>query len=511
MLGSVAAITGRWRGVAAALVSVCGAGLVVAFLAWPAGAHVVAAAAVAGTDIDPAAVDAFVEAYRERTGLPGVAVAITRGDRVVHVAGYGTSSDGWPLGARTRLPIASLSKSFASLAIMQLVEVGQVDLDQPVRRYLPEFVVADPRGGRITVRQLLDHTSGMADTEFREKSVPPPGSLRAGVALLRTARLVSDPGARVHYHNPNYWVAARLVEVVGAEPFAAYLRHHVLDPAGMRATTTVGSLRAAPDVAPGHIRLYGASVARPEPSWYLDGSSGVVTTAEDLAQWLIVQSRGGVAANGARLVSTRSVDAMHREHLGWGPGPEPGAFAHGGWLFTFTAQQVLLPPTGYGLAVVTNRGVSLGPDDSVEIMRALVGMTHGAMPDLGAPVGRIVDLVLLVLTLAVAALAVRGLRRADAWSRRRRDRPTALVALALLPWAIPTAALAGLRRILGIVFGGRDGTWLQVLYVAPSFVVWLAVSASCGLAIILLRTANVWHLRRLPGDRALTAGAGPAG
>jgi CubicO group peptidase (beta-lactamase class C family) len=83
----------------------------------------------------------------------------------------------------------------------------------------------------------------MADTEFREKSVPVPASLRAAVALLQGVRLASAPGAAFHYHNPNYWVAARLVEVVSGEPFASYLERHVLVPTGMTTSSTVADLR----------------------------------------------------------------------------------------------------------------------------------------------------------------------------------------------------------------------------------------------------------------------------
>lgn len=119
----------------------------------------------------------------------------------------------------TPVPIASLSKSFTALAVMQLVDDGRVDLDVPVVRYLPEFMMADPRSTRITVRQLLGHTSGMADASFPEKSLPAPSSLQESVAGLREASLSADPGTKFQYHNPNYWVAARLVEVVVVNGF----------------------------------------------------------------------------------------------------------------------------------------------------------------------------------------------------------------------------------------------------------------------------------------------------
>ncbi|GGP06457.1 serine hydrolase domain-containing protein [Nonomuraea glycinis] len=92
------------------------------------------------------------------------------------------------------MAVASASKSFTALAVMQLAEKGNVALDQPVRGYLPELTMADPRAAQITVRQLLHQTSGMADSAFREKSLPQPETLQGAVARLSTARLAADPG-----------------------------------------------------------------------------------------------------------------------------------------------------------------------------------------------------------------------------------------------------------------------------------------------------------------------------
>ena len=206
-----------------------------------------------------AEIDRFVGDYLAGAGLRGAAVVVTKGHDVIVARGYGTDSRGAPITAATPLPIASLSKSFTSLAVMQLVERGDVSLDAPVVRYLPEFSTADARGHDITVRQLLAHTSGLSDRAFPEKSGPMPRSLRAAVALLKTVTLSADPGTRTQYHNPNYWIAARLVEVVSRQSFRDYLHDHVFDPLGMRATATVGGLRDAPGVARGYVRFCGRS------------------------------------------------------------------------------------------------------------------------------------------------------------------------------------------------------------------------------------------------------------
>src|SRR5690348_13154801 len=140
----------RRPGAAVAAVAAVG----VAALAVPA-----PALAEGGVDVD--AIGRTVTAFAASHAYPGIAVAVTRGDRILHVAGYGHDSTGARVTATTPMPVASLSKSFTALAVMQLVDAGRVRLDEPVRTYVPDFGVDDPRGDRITVRNLLNQTSGI--------------------------------------------------------------------------------------------------------------------------------------------------------------------------------------------------------------------------------------------------------------------------------------------------------------------------------------------------------------
>ncbi len=116
---------------------------------------------------------------------------------------------------------------------MQLVEAGRIELDAPVQTYLPEFSVADPSGARtITVRMLLQQTSGLADAGFPEMTLSQPATIAERVNGLREAELVSEPGTTFHYFNPNYAILARVVEVVSGRSFADYLHARVFTPIG---------------------------------------------------------------------------------------------------------------------------------------------------------------------------------------------------------------------------------------------------------------------------------------
>ena len=251
------------------------------------------------TQVDAAAVDNFIGDGLAAASIPGAAVAITRDDRVLHVRGYGHDAHQVPVTASTLFRIASLSKSFTSLAGLQLVDAGKLSLDDPVAAHVAEFRPADPRGADITVRQLLDQTSGLAVREVSDRNRAQPGTLAEATTSLDSAHLVAAPGTQVNYYNPNYHVAARLVEVLSGETFETYLRTHVLQPAGMSASLTTNTDdQTVSGLADGHVVAYGQPIATPAPGTFVGGAGDVVSTAADMAHWLILHTNGGRAADG---------------------------------------------------------------------------------------------------------------------------------------------------------------------------------------------------------------------
>ncbi|MCG5215411.1 serine hydrolase domain-containing protein [Streptosporangium sp. KLBMP 9127] len=442
-----------------------------------------AAGGMPSGDISPEAVDAFVADYREATGLPGVTVAITKGTEVVHAAGYGETASGVPVTADTPMAVASVSKSFTSLAVMQLVERGTIDLDRPVRGYLPEFQMADSRAAKITVRQLLDQTSGMADSVFHEKSLPQPDSLEGAVRRLREATLAAEPGTTFSYHNTNYQVAARLVEVVSGEPFGGYLKSHVFAPLGMRHSNTINTERDLPDTARGHLYLLSRPVALPEPPGFGNGSGGVISTANDMARWLIAQNNGILSAASVKEMRTPSKQSDGYA-LGWSIGKtEHGTpvVRHGGDLFTSTAEQLLMPESGYGVAVMANTGMAF--DDSGALMDALVAMIEGETPTIPSSPFLITDILFALLTLATIGLAVRGVARSRRWAARRTGWRRWWSLLHLAPLAL-CAMAAPVFRVLA---RGSDIMWIQVVYLYPTFMIWLVTAAVAGTTLVAAR------------------------
>ncbi|MFC7743628.1 serine hydrolase domain-containing protein [Nocardiopsis composta] len=398
-----------------------------------------------------------------------------------------------------------MSKAFTALAVMQLVEDGEVELDRPVREQLPEFETADPRSDRITVRQLLDQSSGMSDRGFREKSEPQPGDLEGAVARLDRAVLVADPGTEWHYTNPNYHVAARLVEAVSGRPFRDYLQERVFEPLGMDDSGTIGGSGdlAAAGVAPGHIAVLGAPIALPEPEGFFDGAAGVVTTADDMAAWLIAQNGGGALPGGGRILSEEGIAEMHRPSapdgrsgLGWATGATPAGteyVGHGGIEFTFTAEQRLLPDSGVGIAVMADTG--LGRGDASALIAGLTALAEGA--NRAPPPAR---------CCSGSTCCSSGPRRPPPRSASagcagpRGGRPGGGGGARCLPLVAAAAVGPSVHRLLALFAQGRDATWLQAGYVAPTLVLFASVLTAACTAVPAARLAAALR-RPAPDDR----------
>lgn len=269
---------------------------------------------------------------------------------------------------------------------------------------------------------------------------------------------------------------------------------------------SVDSTTEMPDRARGHVRAYGATFVLPHPRWFAAGGHGVVTTAADLAPWLIAQNNHGVSAEGRRVATADTIELTHTPP----PAPEDSEYAmgwregraadgsreiqHTGQLLTHNSMATLLPGRKVGIAVVTNTGMITG-DDAPQIVQGLAGLARGEEPEVAEPFSMTADWVLAVLTLLATGLGVRGVLRARRWARRRAEKPWWRVALRLLPQALPILFLTQLAALLGLLMN-RSGTPTQAAYAWPALAVCAAVGALAGGAVIVSRILAVSRDRR---------------
>jgi CubicO group peptidase (beta-lactamase class C family) len=181
----------------------------------------------------------------ERWEIPGLAVGVVQAGEIIYTQCFGVQSveTQVPITPQTSFCVASISKVFVATAIMQLVERGELHLEDPLVKYLPYFRLDDARGAQITLRQVLSHTSGMPDLsdfeydhlwkhpEFDE------GAPECYVRSLAQRKMVSHPGEEFHYSNIGYNVLGDLISKVSGVSFETYLKDQVLLPAGMKEST----------------------------------------------------------------------------------------------------------------------------------------------------------------------------------------------------------------------------------------------------------------------------------
>lgn len=254
-----------------------------------------------------------VVAQMAASRVPAAAWAVLDGERVA----LGARGDG--VDGQSPFVLGSVSKSFTALAVMQLVDAGSVSLDAPVSDYLPGFTTATP-DAVITVRQLLEPTSGLPSSAGLALLLRPDESLEQRVRAASGVALVSTPGAEFHYCNLNYAVLGLIVERVSGQPFGAYVQQQIFDPLGMdRSHASLPDARADALVA-GSTPWFGLDVPTKTGSAPGGAPDGyLVSTAADMARYLRFQLGDGTA-DGERVVSAGGLAAMHSRQAATPPG-----------------------------------------------------------------------------------------------------------------------------------------------------------------------------------------------
>ena len=429
---------------------------------------------VAGGPSTDAAIDAWFDMERRDAGVPGAAVVVVR-DGVVHAAGFGTAdASGRPVDARTPFLLGSVSKGITALAVAQLAERGAIDLDSPVRRYLPEFALADADvSGVITVRQLLDQTSGIPTAAGIAPLSEPATTLDARVRDLATVAPVSAPGAAYHYSNANYVVLGRLVEVVSGESFEAYLQSNVFEPLAMDHASADPSTSIADGLGDAHRLWFGlADTHRPLDRADLAPAGFVSAGADDVGRYLaaLLDPAG---PGGGSVASAATVGAMfagvaptgvgdERYGLGWAETTYRGEriVAHAGSTTDMASFVAIDPARGVAVAVLFDAQSPLyellhKPDQiglgvlSMALGEAPDGTLEGLYPILDIALAAIIGLmawrlVVLVRSPRIAAGAERPRRW---WTRPRRI--GGLAVRGYLDVVVPVAIVLTMPSFLG--------------------------------------------------------------
>jgi CubicO group peptidase (beta-lactamase class C family) len=280
-----------------------------------------------------AEIDAYLAGVVSDTRIPGLVGLAVEADGIVYLGAFGRQAvaNDVPMATDTIFRLASMTKPVTSVAVMMLVQEGDLALDDPVSQYLPAFedkqvietfnpadktYTTRPAATPMTVRHLLTHTSGLgyafSNTTLAQLAPPGPGASVAGLPLLH------DPGTRWTYGESTR-VLGTLVEELSGQPLDEFLAERIFVPLGMSDTSYRVSAPKTSRVATVHLTTPEGLVETPntaEISSPVYGDGGLHSTAADYAKFIQLFLNDGRAPNGTRLLSEATVRLMGQNHTG---------------------------------------------------------------------------------------------------------------------------------------------------------------------------------------------------
>lgn len=406
--------------------------------------------------------DTVINAQMQKHGLPGVAVAVIEGDEIAYLQGYGTAGSGRAMTAQTRTLIGSQSKSFTALAIAQLAEAGKLDLDAPVQTYIPWFRVADEQASaQITIRHLLQHTSGLSGASY-SVILPHDASLEEAARSLAQSHLTAPVGTRFQYFNLGYDVLGYLIELRSGQTYADFVQANIFAPLGMNDSTA--RPQDVRNITQGYTRLFGFNIPMTESVPEYDIPSGfIVSTAEDMARYALAMKNDGAGLVSPQMMRQIFIPGPDSYGFGWFVYDDGALIMHGGANYTFRTDVNLYPRADRAFVLLINQGHQF--DHFVSAKQVRDGIEDVVLGRTTEPTStgwsvRWMGWVVGLLTIVLTFFQGRGLFSLRSWRERSKNLPKGKLAWDItLSFLIPTAInVFVLIQIQGF-YGDRFNLW----------------------------------------------------
>ena len=330
-----------------------------------AAALVLSAPAMAVEEDFAAKAAALVEAAYPKD-KPGAAVIVTEGGKVVYAGGSGMSDieKGVPITADTVFRLGSITKQFSAAAVLQLAAEGKLSLDDPVSKFVPGY--PEP-GGRATVRQLLNHTSGIQSYTgipgwMGSEKVSTPHTTAEMIAEFRDQPAEFQPGEKWNYNNSGYVLVGAVIEAVTGKPWHEVVRERFAAPLGLATIRYGGEEVTTPAFATGYSAGEdGAFVKSRAIDMSVPHAAGaLIGTVGDLARWSDALHHGKVVSAPLYAEMIEPTALPGGESAPYGYGIAQGTvrdlpmITHGGGIFGFSTDSLYIPSKDVFVAVFTN-------------------------------------------------------------------------------------------------------------------------------------------------------------
>lgn len=275
-------------------------------------------------------IDQYVQSYCQKDLFHG-AVLVSKGPEVIFKKGYGFANMEWdiPFEPDTRMNIASLTKPFTSLLVMQQVERSNIKLDETINYYLPEY--RKDIGQQVTIHHLLSNTSGIPDImdypEMRTKLIKHPYTLDYAIEHFCSEDLEFEPGSKFEYSSSGFLILGAILERVTGKSYGSLLEEYILKPAGMANTGVDSDSLILKKRASGYLPKDGYFIREPYMNLNVASSAGgMYSTVEDLYEF-------NQALNTDKLLSKKYRDIMFKPNIDAFGGM--GKYAYGWVVFQF--------------------------------------------------------------------------------------------------------------------------------------------------------------------------------
>jgi CubicO group peptidase (beta-lactamase class C family) len=362
-------------------------------------------------------ITAFMNQALERYQIPGASLTVLQQGDIIYQHNWGSMSDGTPVTSDSPFLIGSVSKPLTALAVMMLVQDGRLKLDEPIDTYIPEFHYRTKDEKAITVRHLLEQTSGISEfagLAITDRAFRGEDAVAQAVMKLSGVTLKHAPGEVYEYNSANYLLLGAIVESVSGMPFSKFMESRIFLPLGMN--NAAADYQSAVDK--GYVPGYQSWFGHPVKSSGLYDDSGapygyIAASANDLVQFITFMLYGGelLTEQNRNLLASPSANG-NPYGFGWHFATwdnEKYPF-HVGATPDYRAEVFFMPEHALGAVLLINKFHELEAAPYLSLMNGIRSILGGTAPSLAA-MNHAAQWILLGIVSLFAVIAVLGLIR----------------------------------------------------------------------------------------------------
>ncbi|WNS45190.1 serine hydrolase [Paenibacillus sp. MMS20-IR301] len=375
-------------------------------------------------------IQSYTEDSAKASHTPGISASVTtKSGTEFYSYGYTDKSKKTSVDPNTFFFLGSVSKSYTGFAIMFLDERGEIDINEPITKYIPwlnfRLNGQEYSGSQVTIANFLYHTSGLTNKKHLKLSVMENSEdiLEQNVRALVGADLAFEPSSQYEYGSPNYNVLAYLIETVTGKSFATFMTEEILEPLGLHENTLLFQENAAGNLAVGHKPAFFGTRSLVMPAALVDGSKStgfILASSEGISRWLNIFSGKTYISDfwtalvKRALTPDTSVEAVDGSYYaaGWMITEDGSMIHHDGEVPGFNSRVIILPDEGVTISVLANSSSIFAPD----VAKGINVLLHGGKPTMpGDSIFAVLDTITsaasIVLFIAICLLTFLIIRR----------------------------------------------------------------------------------------------------